>query len=94
MELEAIARRHGFEELIRDDKTFTKTHAGVYFKTQPLDTSRRGCRTTGQSSPVTFSLIEFSCLDFRDDYNPTFCYLCSISSHEHEHTKPREESKV
>ena len=29
-----------------------------------------------------------------DDDQQTFCYLCSINAHEHERTKPRDESQV
>ncbi len=39
-----------------------------------------------------FLFIEY--LDFHDHHNDTFCYLCSINQHEHERTKPRDESKV
>lgn len=31
--------------------------------------------------------------DLNDDQQ-TFCYLCSINQHEHERTKPRDESQV
>ncbi|UJR31475.1 hypothetical protein I4U23_018964 [Adineta vaga] len=59
-ELEIIARRHGFEQLINLENKSNWSNTGVYSY---------------------------------DDYNHTFCYLCSVNAHQHERTQPRDESQ-
>ncbi|CAF4210503.1 unnamed protein product [Rotaria sp. Silwood2] len=80
-ELKTIAHRHGFEtlyeQLTTSSNTSKWTNAGVFFTNKTIDSDVTGIHKT----------------DFHDDHSHTFCYLCSINQHQHERTKPRDESK-
>ena len=62
-ELASIARRYGFESLVR-----RSISSDMSFKWK----SEIDCHSSAR----------------------TFCYLCSINQHEHQPTKPRDESQV
>ncbi|CAF3724820.1 unnamed protein product [Rotaria sordida] len=80
-ELKTIAHRHNFqtlyEQLTNSNNNSKWTNAGVFFTNKTIDSNLTGIHNT----------------DFYDDHNHTFCYLCSINQHQHERTKPRDESK-
>ncbi|CAF1145472.1 unnamed protein product [Adineta ricciae] len=75
-ELEIVARRHGFEQLITSQNHSKWSNAGVYFTNEPIDSN----------------LSEHHLTDFNDGHNHTFCYLCSVSPHVHERIPPRDKS--
>ncbi|CAF4736185.1 unnamed protein product [Rotaria sp. Silwood1] len=81
-ELKTIAHRYDFQTLYEQQTTSNNnpkcTNASVFFTNKTIDSDSTEIHQT----------------DFHDDHNHTFCYLCSINEHQHERTKPRNESKI
>ncbi|CAF3925181.1 unnamed protein product [Rotaria sp. Silwood1] len=89
-DLDIIARRHNFEPLYSTNEKqlqikspFSNTNTqwintGVLFTDKTIESNVTGIHKT----------------DFYDDHGHTFCYLCSINQHHHEHIKPRDQSQV
>ncbi|CAF3630124.1 unnamed protein product [Rotaria sp. Silwood1] len=88
-DLDIIARRHNFEPLYSTNEKqlqikspFSNTNTqwintGVLFTDKTIESNVTGIHKT----------------DFYDDHGHTFCYLCSINQHHHEHIKPRDQSQ-
>ncbi|UJR15205.1 hypothetical protein I4U23_002164 [Adineta vaga] len=88
-ELEIIARRHGFEPLYSASEK--QSQPKFPFTNDNLQWMNTGILFTDKTIEPNMSGTHYT--DFSDNHGHTFCYLCSINQHHHEHTKPRDQSR-